>query len=495
MGKKKVYAVASGRTSGVIVSSWDECKDLVHGYTGAKFKSFSTREDAQQYLNAAVSTSLSSLSNKNNNKSIGTPSLAATLTTGLAVKVEQQQQQPIKRKTGVVTSAPAQQQAAAPAAASSIIENPYRKRVKLEDGVDQTTTRVAAIPPTSNRIRVHIMFDGGARGNPGIAGAGAMVSLQTVPHSTDAAMPTHHVRCYVGDKSTNNVAEYSGLVQGLAMAKEMVSNYHLLQRPQHSSSTTTTTTAIGELVVQGDSNLIIQQLNGIYKVKNAKLKELFGQVQYLLQDLRRLGLTHQVYEHVYRDGNKVADGTYFRIERPYESGWNGSPPNSLRSLFPCFVCFAGWLVQHWPTRPWTHDDHGIRPVPTITRSIGPWSNNDCVFVLSPPSAKFLDGLVHSFAARNVRRADVKAIRERQSGSYDTDEITVEHGRTCRTCPGMPKAAVSDDSTRRVRAKLVLVVHRSVSLSMKRCQFYFAFYKTSNYSNESTSVLLSLTMRS
>jgi ribonuclease HI len=346
MGKKKVYAVASGRTSGVIVSSWDECKDLVHGYTGAKFKSFSTREDAQQYLNAAVSTSLSSLSNKNNNKSIGTPSLAATLTTGLAVKVEQQQQQPIKRKTGVVTSAPAQQQAAAPAAASSIIENPYRKRVKLEDGVDQTTTRVAAIPPTSNRIRVHIMFDGGARGNPGIAGAGAMVSLQTVPHSTDAAMPTHHVRCYVGDKSTNNVAEYSGLVQGLAMAKEMVSNYHLL-RPQHSAFTTTaeSTTTIGELVVQGDSNLIIQQLNGIYKVKNAKLKELFGQVQDLLQKLRRLGLTHQVYEHVYRDGNKVADGTYFRIERPYESGWNGSPPNSLRSLFPRFVCLLVGLFS------------------------------------------------------------------------------------------------------------------------------------------------------
>jgi ribonuclease HI len=376
MGKKKVYAVASGRTSGVIVASWDECKDLVHGYTGAKFKSFSTREDAQQYLDAAVSTSSSSSSWSNNkdNNCGGAPGLAAKLTTGLAVKVEQQQQQLIKRKTGGVPSAPAQQ--AAPAAASSIIENPYQKRVKLEDGVNQTTTtRAVAILPISSRIRVHIMFDGGARGNPGIAGAGAMVSLKTVPHSTnnDDVMPTHHVRCYVGDKSTNNVAEYSGLVQGLVMAKEMVSNYNL--RLQHSASTTTAT---GELVVQGDSNLIIQQLNGIYKVKNAKLKELFGQVQDLLQELRRLGLSHQIYEHVYRDGNQVADGTYFRNSDHTSRVGNGSPTIlSFSSLaFSSFCLFAGLLVQHWPTRPWTPDDRGIRPVPTITRSNGPWSNND-----------------------------------------------------------------------------------------------------------------------
>lgn len=49
MAKKKFYAVKNGRETGVF-SSWDECKDLVSGFSGAEYKSFSSLEEARNYL-------------------------------------------------------------------------------------------------------------------------------------------------------------------------------------------------------------------------------------------------------------------------------------------------------------------------------------------------------------------------------------------------------------------------------------------------------------
>lgn len=48
---KKFYAVKAGRTPG-IYGTWDECKSMVHGYKGAEYKSFSTREEAERFLDA-----------------------------------------------------------------------------------------------------------------------------------------------------------------------------------------------------------------------------------------------------------------------------------------------------------------------------------------------------------------------------------------------------------------------------------------------------------
>ena len=50
MGKKKIYAVRVGRTTGLF-DSWDACKGSVNGYANAEFKGFSTREEAMNYLN------------------------------------------------------------------------------------------------------------------------------------------------------------------------------------------------------------------------------------------------------------------------------------------------------------------------------------------------------------------------------------------------------------------------------------------------------------
>jgi ribonuclease HI len=334
MAKTKFYAVAVGRTSGTVVSTWDECKALVHGYSGAKFKSFPTRDDAMRYLNNEATTASSSSSSNN---AVAAP---------LDVKVEPS----VKRKTPeVIVSSLVSEAIVVPTTTGPSlptqgkIENPYKKRVKLEDNLDTTTAISSAVssvfsndirstksmttilqpqrPPSSCRIRLHIMFDGGARGNPGVAGAGASVSLLsttttiigvTAATTTTTVQQTRHIRFYVGQSATNNVAEYSGLVKGLEMAQAMVSTY-LQQQQQQSdpSNTTSHTTAAGEVIVQGDSNLIIQQLHGVYKVKNDKLKPLYAQTQQRLQELRRIGLSHQVFQHVYRDGNHVADGPWW----------------------------------------------------------------------------------------------------------------------------------------------------------------------------------------
>mgnify|MGYP001047559120 CR=1 FL=1 len=50
MAKKKVYAVKKGRQTGLF-DTWDECKSLVHGFPGAVYKSFETRQEAEAYLN------------------------------------------------------------------------------------------------------------------------------------------------------------------------------------------------------------------------------------------------------------------------------------------------------------------------------------------------------------------------------------------------------------------------------------------------------------
>ena len=56
MAKKKIYAVRKGNKTGLFYS-WDECKKAVHGYSGAEYKGFLTKEEAEDFLNiGAVKT-------------------------------------------------------------------------------------------------------------------------------------------------------------------------------------------------------------------------------------------------------------------------------------------------------------------------------------------------------------------------------------------------------------------------------------------------------
>ncbi len=118
-----------------------------------------------------------------------------------------------------------------------------------------------------------LFTDGASRGNPGEAGAGAVL---TGPDGREIASG----RWYLG-RVTNNAAEYLALIHGLEEAAAR---------------------GIKRLEVRMDSELVVRQLNGRYRVKDAGLKKLFSQVQELRQRFSRITFTH-----VRREQNRRAD--------------------------------------------------------------------------------------------------------------------------------------------------------------------------------------------
>lgn len=115
--------------------------------------------------------------------------------------------------------------------------------------------------------------DGAARGNPGPAGAGAVL---LDPRGNELAALTR----YLG-KATNNVAEYQALILGLEEAA--------IQK-------------VRRLKVHLDSELVVRQLNGQYKVRNPHLKPLYQRVLALLRAFDQVSIIH-----VRREFNRRAD--------------------------------------------------------------------------------------------------------------------------------------------------------------------------------------------
>jgi len=132
-------------------------------------------------------------------------------------------------------------------------------------------TRHAA--PASPAHRVRMFSDGASRGNPGPAGAGAVI--------VDAqGRVLKRLGKYIG-RETNNIAEYAGVILGLRGALEMGAR---------------------EIDVRADSELMIKQLKGDYRVKNEGLKPLFAEAQALLRKFDKFTL-----RHVPREENTLAD--------------------------------------------------------------------------------------------------------------------------------------------------------------------------------------------
>jgi ribonuclease HI len=116
--------------------------------------------------------------------------------------------------------------------------------------------------------------DGGARGNPGPAGYGVHILDADGNTLAELVGPLGH--------ATNNVAEYSGLIAALQWA---VDHGHRRMR------------------VRMDSELVIKQMRGEYKVKHATMQVLHADAKRLIAKL-----DHVALEHVRREQNKVADG-------------------------------------------------------------------------------------------------------------------------------------------------------------------------------------------
>ena len=122
-------------------------------------------------------------------------------------------------------------------------------------------------------MKARLSTDGGARGNPGPAAYGYVLEAED-----------GHVLAAHGEAighATNNVAEYSGLVAGMAKAAEL---------------------GVRELEVVSDSELLVKQMTGEYRVKNEALRELSLQAARLARQIGNV-----TYRAVRREHNELAD--------------------------------------------------------------------------------------------------------------------------------------------------------------------------------------------
>ena len=122
-------------------------------------------------------------------------------------------------------------------------------------------------------MKARLSTDGGARGNPGPAAYGYVLETE------DGTVLAAHGEA-IG-VATNNVAEYRALVEGLRKAVEV---------------------GVGELEVVSDSELLVHQMRGEWKIKNEALRMLWEEAQDLAADIAKVR-----YTAVRREHNELAD--------------------------------------------------------------------------------------------------------------------------------------------------------------------------------------------
>ena len=122
-------------------------------------------------------------------------------------------------------------------------------------------------------MRLRAAFDGGSRGNPGPAAWGVAVLDE------DGACTDGH--CGLLGHATNNVAEYNGLLEALKLAERLGAD---------------------EVELQADSELIVRQIEGRYRVRHPDLKPLHADAKRRIAGLRCFSI-----RHVRREQNKEAD--------------------------------------------------------------------------------------------------------------------------------------------------------------------------------------------
>lgn len=121
-------------------------------------------------------------------------------------------------------------------------------------------------------MKAKLYCDGASRGNPGEAGIGCVILLNDNRKI--------EISEYIG-QTTNNVAEYNALIRGLEEALEV---------------------GVDEVEIFSDSELLVRQMTGIYKVKNKNLIPLYEKIRQLLSNLK----SHKII-HINREDNSMAD--------------------------------------------------------------------------------------------------------------------------------------------------------------------------------------------
>ena len=279
MVKRKLYAVKRGRTPG-LYNTWKEAEEQVKGYSHAIHRSFTSRREAEIYLGRAPPTISSAYSE---NTIVPTPTPVA-----LAPKEKKEPKDVVidlteddgKEDIQACSSSSEAEDSRLDAQAEGISKEKVslgeEKEKNSETGMPGSSRKPIKVRQSSERIgEYHIMqFDGGARGNPGIAGAGVVLL------SPDGTV-LHKKSVYLGDDITNNQAEYEALIMGLQLGLDL---------------------GYKKLEVEGDSELIINQVTGNYKVRSSQLAVLLKRVVGVLDEMEDI-----IIRHIPRNQNKIAD--------------------------------------------------------------------------------------------------------------------------------------------------------------------------------------------
>jgi ribonuclease HI len=258
--RPKVYAVVVGRMPG-LYSTWDACEAQVKGYSKAKFKGFATTKDANFFLqqhNVIVTES----NNPNIQRHVLIPSNSFSVT-------------------------------------SSSDNNKKRKQAEVE-----TIEHIFSSAEAEKDQKKPVYNESH------VAGSGAHIVTRMQYRDVEGSSVLHslrrktNIRKFLGEGiMTNNQAEYLGAIAGLE---------HILNTLQLVQSQLSKETTVVDIFVQGDSNLVIQQLLGNWKCKNPNLRALLSQAQQVVNDAKRITSTSGSlfkirYEHVYRHDNAIAD--------------------------------------------------------------------------------------------------------------------------------------------------------------------------------------------
>ncbi|GAC1391921.1 MAG: hypothetical protein NVSMB31_09630 [Vulcanimicrobiaceae bacterium] len=129
------------------------------------------------------------------------------------------------------------------------------------------------------QVQATLFADGGSRGNPGPAASGAVLL------GVDGAVLAE-VGTFLGI-ATNNVAEWNGLLDGLIRARQL---------------------GIERLAIRLDSELVVKQLTGEYRVKHPDLQPFHQKAKKLMREFSSIDL-----KHVFRKDNKLADALVNRV--------------------------------------------------------------------------------------------------------------------------------------------------------------------------------------
>lgn len=143
----------------------------------------------------------------------------------------------------------------------------------IEEALSKESSDMTGLPDAVGGT-LHLFTDGGSRGNPGHAAIGCVL----IDPTKGVTLKEHAER--IGEE-TNNVAEYRALIEGLKIATHY--------RPNR-------------LICHLDSELVVKQLNGEYRVKMPTLQPLVDEIHALTMDLPDV-----VFEHIPREDNWRAD--------------------------------------------------------------------------------------------------------------------------------------------------------------------------------------------